>query len=275
MGFDCAPTLTLMRLRRASMPAYPFLDHVGPIPFAHRGGASIAGTSLENSLAAFAGAVELGYRYLETDVVATADGVLLTFHDRTLNRLTGHPGRIARMSYSDVQRARIGGAEPIATLEDVLGAWPHVRVNVDVKEPSAIKPLIDVVRRTNALDRICVASFSERRIAAVRRALGPALCTSFGPRRVALLRAAATHRLVHLIAPRRVPCIQIPERLGGLRILTPGLLDLAHRNGQRVHVWTINRGEDMHRLLDLGVDGLVSDNIETLREVLISRGAWA
>lgn len=264
----------MRRNRRRALPAYRFLDHDGPIAFAHRGGRGTGDRIIENSLAAFARAIDLGYRYLETDVVATADGVLLTFHDRTLNRVTGERGRIARLTHAEVRRARIGGTEQIATLEDVLGTWPDVRVNVDVKAASAVAPLVAVIRRTNAADRVCVASFSERRIAAVRRALGPRLCTSFGPRRVALLRAAATHRLVEVVAPRTVPCVQVPQRLGAVPVVTPALVDLAHRNGQRVHVWTINDREDMHRLLDLGVDGIVTDEIETLREVMMRRGCW-
>ena len=218
--------------------------------------------------------MDLGYRYLETDVVATTDGVLLTFHDRTLRRVTGEPGRVSRMTYAEVSRARIGGTEPVATLEDVLGTWPHVRVNVDVKEASAIAPMVEVILRTNSLSRVCVASFSDRRIAAVRRRLGPALCTSLGPPRVVLLRAAATHERVSLIAPRTTPCVQIPERVGRLRVLTPALIDLAHRNEQRVHVWTVNDSDDMHRLLDMGVDGIMTDALETLRDVLIARSSW-
>jgi glycerophosphoryl diester phosphodiesterase len=249
--------------------AHPFLDHGAPIPFAHRGG----GTTYENSLAAFARAIEIGYRYLETDVVATADGVLLTFHDRTLRRLTGERGHVAQMTHADVRRMRIRDTEPVATLEDVLETWPHVRVNIDVKHSSAIGPLVDVISRTNALDRVCVASFSDRRLAAVRAALGPRLCTSLGPRGVLRFRAAATRRLPRRLAPV-APCIQIPEHIGPVPVLTPALIDLAHEDGQQVHVWTVNRREDMHRLLDAGVDGIMTDELAILRDVLISRGTW-
>jgi glycerophosphoryl diester phosphodiesterase len=103
---------------------YPFLEHDGPLAFAHRGGAA---GGLENSMAAFGRAVDLGYRYLETDVHATADGVLLAFHDSTLDRLTDRRGRVARLPWSEVSRARIGGVEPIPLLEDLLEAWPDIR----------------------------------------------------------------------------------------------------------------------------------------------------
>jgi glycerophosphoryl diester phosphodiesterase len=154
---------------------FAFLDHPGPIPFAHRGGAA---GGLENSLAAFAQAVELGYRYLETDVHATSDGVLLAFHDHMLDRVTDSRGEVARLPWHAVRKARIGGREPIPTLEELLGTWPDVRVNIDVKEAGAVEPLIEVLRRTGSVDRVCVASFSARRIAAVRRRAGPRLCTA-------------------------------------------------------------------------------------------------
>jgi glycerophosphoryl diester phosphodiesterase len=255
----------------APSPPYAFLDADGPIAFAHRGGAA---DGLENSLAAFARAVELGYRYLETDVHATADGVLLAFHDHTLDRVTDRVGRVARLPWDVVSRARIGGREPIPLLEDLLGTWPDIRVNVDVKEAAALAPLVRAIRRTGALDRVCVASFSERRLAYVRRELGPRLCTSLGPRGVLLLRAAASHRAAAVLAPRGVPCAQVPDRVAWLRVVTPGLVDLAHARGQRVHVWTVDEAADMHRLLDQGVDGIMTDQIATLRDVMVARGHW-
>ena len=225
-------------------------------------------------MAAFQQAVDLGYRYVETDVHATSDGVLLAFHDPTLDRVTGVSGRIAGLPWSQVRHARIAGAEPIPTLEDVLGTWPDLRVNIDVKDDAAVGPLVDVVRRTGSVDRVCVAAFSQRRVTAVRRALGPRLCTALGPSRVALLRAAATSRPAALLAPRTVPCAQVPDRVGALRLVTPKVVDLAHRIGMRVHVWTIDDADEMRRLLDLGVDGIMTDQILTLRDVLAERGCW-
>ena len=225
-------------------------------------------------MAAFQQAVDLGYRYVETDVHATSDGVLLAFHDPTLDRVTGVSGRIAGLPWSQVRHARIAGAEPIPTLEDVLGTWPDLRDNIDVKDDAAVGPLVDVVRRTGSVDRVCVAAFSQRRVTAVRRALGPRLCTALGPSRVALLRAAATSRPAALLAPRTVPCAQVPDRVGALRLVTPKVVDLAHRIGMRVHVWTIDDADEMRRLLDLGVDGIMTDQIVTLRDVLAERGRW-
>jgi glycerophosphoryl diester phosphodiesterase len=251
---------------------FPFLEHDGPIAFAHRGGAA---EGLENSMAAFQRAVDLGYRYLETDVHATSDGVLLAFHDDTLDRVTDRSGRVARLPWEQVRRARIGGVEPIPLLEDLLGSWPDVRVNVDVKARSAVAPLARVLTRTGAVDRVCVASFSGIRLAAARAAVGPGLCTTLATRGVLRLRAASIHPATHRLAPRGVPCAQVPDHVGRLRVVTPGLIAAAHARGQQVHVWTVDDGAEMNRLLDLGVDGLMTDRLVTLREVLRARGQWA
>src|SRR5262247_171845 len=162
-----------------------FLDHPGPLAFAHRGGAAHAP---ENSWRAFEHAVGLGYEYLETDVQATADGVLIAFHDRTLDRTTGQPGRVSRLTLKDIARVRVGGTEPIPLLEDVLAAWPDVRFNIDVKDAPAIAPLPEVLRRTNAWDRVCVVSFSASRLRATRHALGRPVCMAASPFGTAMVR---------------------------------------------------------------------------------------
>lgn len=253
------------------MRAYAFLDHDGPIPFAHRGG---AGQGAENSLATFQRAVDLGYRYLETDVHATADGALLAFHDRTLRRVTDRSGRLARLTLAQVRRARIGGREEIPLLADLLDAFPGVRFNIDVKAPGAVRPLVDVIRRTAAHDRVCIASFSDRRLAQVRAALGPGVATAFGPRGVAALRAATRLPALRRLVRSDVPCVQIPVGAGSLRLVTRPLLELAHEMGLRVHIWTIDDPLQMGELLDLGVDGIMTDQPERLRDVLASRGLW-
>jgi glycerophosphoryl diester phosphodiesterase len=250
---------------------FAFLDHDGPIAFAHRGGAA---GGLENSMAAFGRAVDLGYRYLETDVHATADGVLLAFHDHRLERVTDRSGEVARLPWSTVSRARIGGRELIPLLEDLLGTWPEIRVNIDVKEVGAIAPLVRAVRRTGALDRVCVASFSPRRLAAVRDALGPRLCTALSTRGAARLRLAASIPAMRRLAPADAGCAQLPERLGPLGVVTASLVDLAHHRGLPVHVWTVDDPARMRRLLDLGVDGIMTDELVALRDVLAVRGQW-
>lgn len=259
------------------MRRYAFLDHPAPIPFAHRGsatGATGATGGAENTLVAFRQAVDLGYRYLETDVQATADGVLLAFHDRRLDRLTDRRGRIARLPLHEVRRARITGRDPIPLLTDLLDAFPDARLNIDVKDLPAVGPLVDLVRRTGCHDRVCIASFSDRRLAMVRARLGPRVATSFGPRGVLALRVATHLSVLRRLVRQDVPCVQIPVRFRGLPLVTPRLLQVAHGLGLHVHVWTVDDPAEMRRLLDVGVDGIMTDEPARLRDVLVARGQW-
>lgn len=244
------------------MHLHPYLQHDGIIAFAHRGGALEAP---ENTMKAFAYAVDLGYRYVETDAYATRDGVLLAFHDDRLDRVTDAKGLIAEMDYADIRGAKIGGSEPIPLLEELLTAWPDLRVNIDPKHDGAVGPLIDLLRRLNVLDRVCIGSFSDARIARVRAAFGADACTSMGPREVARF----------WLAKRRIPvgrfganCIQIPVKQGPVRLVDAAAVRAAHRLGLKLHVWTIDDEAEMRRLVALGVDGIMTDRPSILRSVL-------
>jgi glycerophosphoryl diester phosphodiesterase len=250
--------------------AHPFLDHPGPIPFAHRGG---AGDAPENTMPAFEHAVALGYRYLETDVQVTADGVLVAFHDDDLVRTCGVDGRISALPWSEVSAARVDGAEPIPLLEDLLGQFPEVRLNIDCKTDAALDALVAAIRRTRSLDRVCVGSFSDRRLTRLRHALGAGLCTSMGPRAVARLRAGSW-LAPPLAGSRAALAVQVPVRRGRITLVDERLVRTAHRHGLAVHVWTIDDPAEMERLLDLGVDGIMTDRPAILREVLERRHQW-
>jgi glycerophosphoryl diester phosphodiesterase len=230
---------------------------------------------------AFQQAIDLGYRYLETDVHATADGVLVAFHDHTLDRVTDRGGTIAHLPYDEVARARLGGVEPIPLLEDILGTWPDARVNIDIKDTPAITPLLEVLRRTRSWRRVCITSFSTRRLTRLR-ALLPRfteqdVCMSLGPRGVMALRAKSyggpLEKLVRLAATG-VACAQVPYGLGRLPFVTEAFLDQAHMLGLKVHAWTVNDPAEMDRLLDLGVDGIMTDEIVALRDAMIAKGLW-
>jgi len=248
---------------------FEFLQHPGPIAFAHRGGASDAP---ENTLPAFQMAVELGYRYLETDVQLTADGELVAFHDDDLLRTTGRPGRISELPWSSVREALIDGREPIPLLEDLLGTFPDARINIDCKTDRAVDALVDTIRRTNSLGRVCIGAFSAKRLRRIRSMLGAEVCTSLGPSEVAQWLLGS--RLPGSLLMPRVPCAQVPTVQSGLPIITQRTVDAAHEAGMDVHVWTIDDPAEMHRLLDLGVDGIMTDRPSVLRDVLISRNAW-
>ena len=248
---------------------HPYLDRAAPIPFAHRGGAA---DGLENTAAAFRRAAGLGYRYFETDVHATADGRLVAFHDATLDRVTDTRGRIADLSWAEVRRARVAGSEPLPLFEELLDEFPEARWNVDIKAAPALTPLIDLIRTTDSWDRVCVGSFSEARVATAARLAGPRLATSYGVRGVLGLRL----RSYGIPAPvrRGAVCAQVPETRNGVRVVDERFVATAHARGLQVHVWTVNDPHRMEALLDLGVDGIMTDQLETLRAVFTARGAW-
>nr|WSY56457.1 glycerophosphodiester phosphodiesterase [Streptomyces sp. NBC_00886] len=249
---------------------HPYLDHPGPIPFAHRGGAA---DGLENTVFQFRRAVELGYRYIETDVHATADGKLVAFHDETLDRVTDGAGRIADLFWSDVSHARVAGREPVPLFEELLETFPEVHWNVDVKAEPALHPLLDLLERTDSWNRVCVGSFSEKRVVRAQHLAGPRLATSFGTRGVLNLRLRSWG--VPVAVRRSAVAAQVPEEQSGVPVVDRRFVRAAHARGVQVHVWTINEADRMHRLLDLGVDGIMTDHIDTLREVMVERGVWA
>jgi glycerophosphoryl diester phosphodiesterase len=249
---------------RRSRPRHPFLDWAGPVALAHRGGASEAP---ENTLPAFQRAVDLGYRYLETDVHATADGVVVAFHDDDLSRTCGRPGLIHELTWAELATARVAGTEPIPRLDELLAAFPETRFNIDCKADRAVVPLGDELDRAHALDRVCVGAFSDRRLVRLRRRFGRSLCTSAGPIETGVL------RLTH-VAPPGPLVAQVPVRVRGVTVITRRFVEACHRRGIEVHAWTIDEPAEMERLLDLGVDGLMSDVPATLRDVLERRGQW-
>src|SRR3954471_9842972 len=224
---------------------------------------------------AFEACVGLGYRYLETDVRATADGVLVAFHDPTLERTTDRAGRIDRLPWAEVSRARIGGRAPLVRLEDLLAAWPDVRFNLDIKAAGSLAPLVRLLRRLKVAARISLASFSDARIAAARRLLGPSMCTSLGPRGVAALRLSSYSPRAAGLVRMSAGCAQVPLHPGGRALVDERFVAAAHDRGLQVHVWTVDTADDVGALLDLGVDGVMTDRPAMLREVLAKRGQWA
>ena len=250
--------------------AHPFLESSLPIAFAHRGGAS---DQPENTMPAFQHAINLGYRYLETDVHATKDGVLLAFHDDDLRRTCAVDGRISELSYDEVRRARVAGREPIPLMSELLSSWPTARFNIDCKADNALEPLIELLTVTKSLERVCVGSFSDNRLRHLRTHFGRDLCTSLGPKEVARLRLRSWLR--HRPQFDGVYAAQIPLKQGPLTITDRALVEAAHHAGLQVHVWTIDDPREMEHLLDIGVDGIMTDRLAVLRNVLESRGLWS
>jgi len=251
---------------------YAYLDAPTPIAFAHRGGAA---GGAENSMAAFARAVAAGYRYLETDVHSTSDGVAVVFHDDTLDRMLGRAGRVEELTYKELASERIGGESVVPTLAELLDAFPECRLNVDLKADAAVEPTIETLWRLGAGERVLLASFSDRRIRWARKLCGPRQATSMGQWEVARLRLGSLHgRGLAGFVPG-VPAVQVPVRFSGVRVVDARFVAYAHRMGMQVHVWTIDDPDQMRELLDLGVDGIMTDHIEVLRAVLTERGQWS
>jgi glycerophosphoryl diester phosphodiesterase len=245
------------------------------LAFAHRGGAyhpEIEG--LENTLAAFQHAAALGYDYLETDVHVTRDGVLLAFHDAALDRVTDRVGRIADLDLAEIRQARIGGREQVPTLAELVDGCAGARFNIDLKSAGAGRALAEFVRERDLWDRVLVGSFSPTRIREFRRLTGGRVPTAAHVFEILAFRFSPGARVATLLAGRGFDALQVPHRHGGLRVVTPGFVRRAHAAGLPVHVWTIDDPDEMHDLLDLGVDGIFTDRTDLLKDVLVARGRW-
>jgi glycerophosphoryl diester phosphodiesterase len=251
-----------------------FLDSPAPLAFAHRGGALLpANDGIENTLAAFRNAVDLGYRYLETDVHTSLDGVVYAFHDVMLTRMTGTVSAFRDLDSTAIDAILVGGREPIPRLTDLLEAFPEARFNIDVKADDAVDPTVAVLRGAGALDRVCLTSFSADRLHRLRAEVS-GVPTCFSPGEVGLLRLAPFRWLQALGKRRGGACVQVPIRTRRITLVTPTFVRRAHSLGLQVHVWTVDDPAEMRSLLDIGVDGLMSDRVDLLRDVLVERGQW-
>ncbi len=256
-------------------PSFPYLADPFPRAFAHRGWHLGELAGMENSLPAFQRAVAEGYRYVETDVHATSDGVVVVHHDASLDRTTDGRGAIATQTWAQIKDAKVGGKAPLSRLEDVLEELPEARFNVDVKSNQAVEPFIQVLERAGAYDRVAAAAFSDARLARLRRLAGPKLATAMGPRSAFVLWTQCRVPLLPLGRLVLGVMAQVPVRQGALRVVDEAFVKRAVLAGIEVHTWTIDDPVEMRRLLDLGVHGIVTDRPDLLRDVLVERGAWA
>ena len=260
---------------------HPYLDGPHPRAYAHRGWhlGDLAGC--ENTLAAFARAVDEGFGYLELDVHTTADGVAVVHHDPTLDRTTDGSGPIAALRAAELAAVRVAGREPVPTLADVFTALPRTRITVELKSLASVEPVLAVLERLDAWDRVCVGSSDEASLRVARRRAGPRLFTSLGMLSAVALRTRAwvdalPGRLSTLPTPPfRGGLAQLPRAHGPLTVVDPGLLRTAGRAGLEVHVWTVDDPTEMSELLSMGVDGLISNRPDLLRDMLVARDRWA
>ncbi len=254
---------------------------VPPLAIAHRGSRVLWP---ENTMEAFSQAVALGFRFLETDLHLTADGVLVCFHDDTVDRTTDGTGAVDSFSFDELASLDAGfrhnslGGHPfrgkgvsIPSLEEAVTALPEVSFVVDLKADGQVRLLADLIERLSLQDRLIVGSFSDQRLEEFREATGGRVATSTG---AMLSRMWLLASRVGRGAGGDASALQLPTQVRGIKVVDKKLVDTAHANGLQVHVWTVNDPVEMEAYLDLGVDGIISDRPDLLREVLISRGQW-
>jgi glycerophosphoryl diester phosphodiesterase len=255
---------------RIGHPSYR--EQRGPLAIAHRGGAGLAA---ENTLEAFSRSYALGLRCLETDVRVTSDGQLVAFHDAGLRRVTGMRGRVSGRALAELVQLPVLGGQPVLPLAALLAAHPDCRFIIDVKDRASIPALAQLLVETGAARRVCAAGAWDSWLLELRERVGPELTTALSWR--ALTRLVTSSRAARRLAgsdPGAGCYAHVPLRFGRFPVFADDLVARAHDAGIKVIVWTVNEPATMHRLLDCGVDGVITDRPDLLREVLISRGQW-
>ena len=238
------------------------------LAFAHRGGNESAP---ENSFLAFKNAVDIGYKYLETDVHLTKDGHLIAFHDNTLDRVTDKNGLIKDLALNEIKKAKINGKEEIPLLSDLLDSFPQCFFNIDCKVNETVQPLINLIRAKSLIDRVCIGSFSQKRINYIRKSLGSSVITSMGPAEVILSKFLSFSSLSYNFSSSYT---SIPIERYGVKLLDKRNIDYLKSNNQKVIAWTINNEDEMKMLIKMGVDGIMTDNLSLLKSVLIEENLW-
>ena len=238
------------------------------LAFAHRGGNEFAP---ENSFRAFKSAVDIGYKYLETDVHLTKDGFLIAFHDDTLDRVTDKSGLIRDLTLSEVKKAKIAGTDEIPLLSELLNSFTDCFFNIDCKVDETVQPLINLINNKDFINRVCIGSFSQKRINFIRKSLGKDVKTSMGPAEVILSKFLSYTSLGYNF---KSSYTSIPIRRYGINLLEERNIKYLKSNNQKVIAWTINDEDKMKMLINIGIDGIMTDNLTLLKKVLIEESLW-
>jgi len=241
-----------------------------PLAIAHRGGAALA---QENSLVAFGLASGLGLRYLETDVRVTSDGHLVCFHDERLERVTSATGPVQSKSLTELRALRINDIEPIPTFDEALDAFPDQCFTVDPKDRAGLGALVKCLQRRGVAERVCIAGAWDGWLAQVSREV-PEVSTALGWRSLTALLMCARTGVRPPRALATAPFAHVPVKLGRIPIFVERLVVMSHEIGVRVVTWTVDDPVLMARLLDAGVDAIITDRPDLLRDVLVSRDQW-
>jgi glycerophosphoryl diester phosphodiesterase len=261
---------------------HPFYSEGPPRPWviAHQGG---DGLWPSDTMFAFERAAEMGVDVLEMDMHSTADGELVLMHDSTVDRTTNGTGRINEMTLAEIKALDAGYnwseddgqtfpfrdmGITVPTLEEVFTAYPDYRMNIEIKqaEPSIIEPFCQMIRDNQMENHVLVPSFNQESVNEFRQAC-PEVATSAGESEVIAFFVLSKLFLENIYSPKAT-ALQVPETRSGLTVLTQRLIDAAHRRNLEVHPWTVDETEDMQRMLDMGVDGIITDRPDLMMELL-------
>tara|TARA_Y100001970_G_C14073442_1_gene770711 strand:- start:133 stop:879 length:747 start_codon:yes stop_codon:yes gene_type:complete len=236
--------------------------------FAHRGGTEFAP---ENTYEAFSSAVSIGYKYLETDVHPNADNKLMAFHDSSVDRVTNYKGKICNFTSSELKKIKVKEKFQIPFLEDLIESFSKSFFSIDMKSDQSVKPLIKLIKSMNAVDRVCFASFSQDRIDYVRDEFDNKCITSMGPREIIKTKISSIINFKHKIIPK---ISSLPISRYRIKLLNKRHINFLKSLNIKVIAWTINDVEAINKLIDLGVDGIMTDNISVLKKILIKKNIW-
>ena len=250
------------------MTIHPYLIPKKTIGIAHRGGRF---SGAENTMEAFENAISLGYKYIETDLHITKDQQLVVFHDYNLDRLTNASGPLHNYTLKELKTLKINNKFQIPSLNDLFKTWPDIFFNLDAKSNEVIIPLSNYLKKNKVSDRVCVGSFSGSRLKKIRSIFGPKLCTSASPLEVLKVRMYSYGMPITKIEAN---CLQVPKTYYGIQIVDKLFLKAAKSLGLKVHVWTVNDKQSIEKLLDLGVDGIITDETLLLKNILEKRKVW-
>ena len=243
------------------MSLHPYLKTPGVAISAHRGGSMEAP---ENTLESFKYSLELGCAYIETDVQLSSDGIPYIFHDDDLSRLLGKDVAFNSLHSSEIQNLKLFESFDIPTLETALTTFPDALFQIDLKTDEVAIPAMKIIETLEAFDRVCIASFSSKRLALINE-MYPHVCLSMGPKEILKLLLAS-----YGLYKKKVPgnCLQVPIYQYGIKLVTKRFIQYVQNIGLKIHVWTINDKNQMQQLINLGVDGIITDRPKALKDLL-------
>lgn len=254
-----------------SITSQSFLEYINTtniVPIAHRGASLLAS---ENSFDSFRKALELGYRVIETDIHGSKDGTAYIFHDSTLERLTGENLKISDLKDVDIDSLRVNTSSIIPRLSNVFEEFPEGLFNLDAKTWESTMPIANTIKNMGCRSRVCIGSFNDKRIDAIIRELGVETCHSMGTRNVIKFFFGAQLGIGQEFTAQ---CIQLPIKQFGISLITEKVLQYARKLGIKNHFWTINSPATMQRLIELNVDGIMTDDCLLLKKIMEKQNKW-